>query len=142
MLPLVKLEFDASAMPTSLNEIDEQLGRQLTLLRSQYATVVVAYTGIALSLRKRWMTYRQCRTLFKRMQLWWRVYGSVSLEVTNAVALLEAAAIRVKTRDLPNTDDLVFGNKVKEGGSGMSLSEDVFQYDGYLLTLCQGELTV
>ena len=62
VLPLIKLEFDASAMPTSLDAIDEQLGRQLTLLRSQYATVVLAYTGVALSLRKRWLTYRQCRT--------------------------------------------------------------------------------
>ena len=55
-----------------------------------------------------------------------------------AIARLEQAAIKIKEAQLPGTNDKVFGNKVKHGGSGQA--KGALEGTGYLLVLCRGEL--
>ena len=71
--PLV-VEFRAECMPSD-QDIEEQLAQHLRrIVSAQHGTgaVLLAYTGIAWSAKKRWMTYQQCRTIFRRMHVWSR----------------------------------------------------------------------
>lgn len=133
------VEFKAATMPDDVL-IEQQLAEHLRMLISMHGlqVLLIAYTGIAWCPKKRWQTYRQCRTIFRRMFLWWHVVGGEKVEVAAAVKRLEAASIKVKEELLPKTNDKVFGNKVKFGGSGQS--SEVLECTGYLLTLCRGEL--
>jgi hypothetical protein len=136
---LLMLRFDAASMPAGDAEVEQMLEQQLRVLISVLGKrVVLAYTGIAWNARQRWQTYRQCRTLFRRMQLWWCVAGSDEVQVGAAITRLEASSIKAKDTVLSKTDDKVFGNRVKHGGSGKA--PGVLHYQGYILTLCQGEI--
>ena len=76
----------------------------------------IAYTGIAYVLARRWASYRQGRSIFKRMLAWWAVAGDNPTEVATAVATLEECAMRVKNKVLTHTNDGVFGNRTAAGG--------------------------
>ena len=132
-------KFNAATMPAD-DAIEQQLAAHARRIISTHGLlkVLLAYAGIAWCAKKRWQTYRQCRTIFRRMHLWWHVVGGDKVEVAAAVKRLEAASIKVKEALLPKTNDKVFGNKVKHGGSGQS--GEVLECTGYLLTLCSGEL--
>ena len=135
-----QLSFDASDMPPEAG-VERALTAQLVLIvRLLPAKPILAYSGIGCDLLRRWQSYMQCRTIFKRCHLLWRLYGNDSDDMETGVELLERLSIKVKDTVLPKTDDAVFGNKLKFGGSGQK--KDVLQYDGYLLTLCQGELCI
>ena len=137
---LQELSFDADEMPSEA-EVERHLrAHMLMLIASLPSVPILAYSGIAFDLLKRWRSYMQCRTIFKRCQLLWRLYGSVDVEMATGVECLERLSIKVKEDLLPSTDDGVFGNRLKYGGSGQKVG--VLQYSGYLLTLCSGELTV
>ena len=137
---LQELSFDADEMPSEA-EVERHLrAHMLILIASLPSVPILAYSGIAFDLLKRWRSYMQCRTIFKRCQLLWRLYGSVDVEMATGVECLERLSIKVKEDLLPSTDDGVFGNRLKYGGSGQKVG--VLQYSGYLLTLCSGELTV
>ena len=135
-----QLSFDASDMPSEA-EVERLLTLQLQQIVSLLpAKPILAYSGIGCDLVRRWQSYMQCRTIFKRCHLLWRLYGEDSNDMETGVELLERLSIKVKDAVLPKTDDAVFGNKLKYGGTGQK--QDVLQYDGYLLTLCRGELSI
>ena len=135
-----QLSFTAEDMPSEA-EVERVLTLQLVRIVSLLpAKPILAYSGIGCDLVRRWQSYMQCRTIFKRCHLLWRLYGNDSDDMETGVELLERLSIKVKDTVLPKTDDAVFGNKLKFGGSGQK--KDVLQYDGYLLTLCQGELCI
>jgi hypothetical protein len=112
---LLMLKFDAASMPAGDAEVEQMLEQQLRVLISVLGKrVVLAYTGIAWNAKQRWQTYRKCRTLFRRMQLWWRMAGSDEVQVGAAIMRLEAASIKVKDTVLSKTDDKVFTERCAE----------------------------
>jgi len=108
--------FAAGDMP-SPGEIDRRLKEQLQTEPYNPEQVLLAYTGIAFVLNHRWASYRQGRSVFKRMLAWWGVTGANPEQVASAVTLLEEAAMRVKNDVLPHTKDGVFGNRTETGGA-------------------------
>ena len=108
--------FAAGNMP-SPGEIDRRLKAQLQSGPYNPERVLLAYTGIAFVLNRRWASYRQGRSVFKRMLAWWGVTGANPEQLASAVTLLEEAAMRVKNDVLPHTNDGVFGNRTETGGA-------------------------
>jgi len=108
--------FAAGNMPSPA-EIDRRLKAQLQSGPYNPERVLLAYTGIAFVLNRRWASYRQGRSVFKRMLAWWGVAGANPEQLASAVTLLEEAAMRVKNDVLPHTNDGVFGNRTETGGA-------------------------
>ena len=80
------------------------------------------FASCSVRLTKRWATYRQSRTIYRRMLPWWVVKGNDARRLARAVKVLEECSMRVKDQLLGHTDDGVFGNRTKRGGAPPRIS--------------------